>query len=50
MRAKQKSRSGRAVFLSNHYNVYIIMIFLFSKHNNLKVFKNNNFKVILIVR
>ena len=38
-----KDRAAARSFLSNHYNVYIIMIFLFLKHNNLKVFKNDNF-------
>jgi|GEM_PF-193401 len=39
----RKRRPNCGVFLCAHYNVYIIMIFLFLKHNNLKVFKNDNF-------
>ena len=34
-----EDRAAARSFLCAHYNVYIIMIFLFSKPNNLKVFK-----------
>ena len=43
--ATSKDRATARSFLCDHYNVYIIMIFLFLKHNNLKVFKLITFEL-----
>ncbi len=43
MNVTNKDRASARSFLSTHYNVYIIMIFLFLKLNNLKALKNDNF-------